>query len=421
MDQTLSPPQGNPGEGSEAQKPSRNWDPRLLLIPIGLALAGTGIYFWSPWSTSPSNTLFASGRLEGYETDIASKFSGRVQQITVREGDTVTAGQLLAQISDEEIQAQLRGAEARLAASQAQETQARLQLEVIQNQILEVQLAQQQARGDAQGRILQAQSNLAAAEANLAQAKAQAQQAQSELELAQADQGRYAQLFEDGAVSRQTLEQFQTRAQTTAATLEARQAAVETATKQVNAAEGVLVQSQTADLNPEIQAARLAALERQLAQTQSQLAAAQANVRNAIATQEEIQSRLTDLQIFSPIQGVVTVRSVEPGAVVAPGQTLLTLLDQGTVYLRGYVPEGQIGRVRVGQEARVFLDSDPDQPLAAQVAAIDSQASFTPQNIYFQEDRVQQVFGIRITIDNPGGFAKPGMPADAEILLSEDP
>jgi HlyD family secretion protein len=421
MDQTLSPPQGNPGAKSEAQKPSRHWDPRLLLIPIGLVLAGTGLYFWSPWSTPQSNTLFASGRLEGYETDIASKFSGRVQQITVREGDTVTAGQLLAQISDEEIQAQLRGAEARLAASQEQETQARLQLEVIQNQILEVQLAQQQARGDAQGRILQAQSNLAAAEATLAQAKAQAQQAQSELDLAQADQARYAQLFAEGAVSRQTLEQFQTRAQTTAATLEARQAAVETATKQVNAAEGVLVQSQTADLNPEIQAARLAALERQQAQTQSQLAATQANVRNAIATQEEIQSRLTDLQIFSPIQGVVTVRSVEPGAVVAPGQTLLTLLDQGTVYLRGYVPEGQIGRVRVGQAARVFLDSDPDQPLAAQVAAIDSQASFTPQNIYFQEDRVRQVFGIRITIDNPGGFAKPGMPADAEILLSEDP
>jgi HlyD family secretion protein len=91
------------------------------------------------------------------------------------------------------------------------------------------------------------------------------------------------------------------------------------------------------------------------------------------------------------------------------------VLDLNTVYLRGFIPAGQIGLVRVGQRANVYLDSDPDRPLVASVVEIDSEASFTPENIYFREDRVQQVFGVKLAIEEPGGFAKPGMPADATI------
>ena len=119
---------------------------------------------------------------------------------------------------------------------------------------------------------------------------------------------------------------------------------------------------------------------------------------------------------MSPIDGVVLTRSVEPGEVVATGRTLLTVIDPNTVYLRGFIPGGQIGNVRVGQRANVFLDSAPDRPLSARVTAIDTQASFTPENIYFREDRVRQVFGVKLSIDNPQGFAKPGMPADGEII-----
>jgi HlyD family secretion protein len=113
----------------------------------------------------------------------------------------------------------------------------------------------------------------------------------------------------------------------------------------------------------------------------------------------------------------VITRSVEPGEVVATGRTLLTLLNPQQVYLRGYIPEGKIGKVRIGQPAQIFLDSAPDQALRATVSAVDTQASFTPENIYFREDRVKQVFGVNLNITNPTGLAKPGMPADGEILL----
>ena len=106
--------------------------------------------------------------------------------------------------------------------------------------------------------------------------------------------------------------------------------------------------------------------------------------------------------------------------VVAAGSPIVTLVNYNDVYLRGFVPEGDIGRVRVGQTARVYLDSDPKKPVDAVVSRVDPEASFTPENTYFRDDRVKQVVGVKLKITNPGGFAKPGMPADGEILVSGD-
>ncbi|MBK7840072.1 MAG: efflux RND transporter periplasmic adaptor subunit [Candidatus Obscuribacter sp.] len=138
-----------------------------------------------------------------------------------------------------------------------------------------------------------------------------------------------------------------------------------------------------------------------------------------MADAQQIQANIAYLNIKSPIDGIVTARVVEPGAVVVPGQTLLSLIDLTKVYLRGYVPEGAIGRVRVGQTCQVKLDSSPDKPFEGKIIQIDPEGSFTPENIYFKDDRVKQVFGIKIGITQPDRFAKPGMPADALIKLDD--
>jgi len=90
------------------------------------------------------------------------------------------------------------------------------------------------------------------------------------------------------------------------------------------------------------------------------------------------------------------------------------------VYLRGFVPEGEIGKVKVGQPARIYLDSNPKQALDAYVSRIDPQATFTPENTYFRDDRVKQVVGLKLQLKSGIGFAKPGMPADGEILVQGD-
>ncbi|WNZ21910.1 HlyD family secretion protein [Leptolyngbya sp. NK1-12] len=423
MAQTLPGPQ----TGSQRQlEPAEGRDsPKRLakirrLLPLGLAVVGAGAAAWYFFSRPESDALEFSGRIEGYETDIGAKVPGRVIDVTVREGAEVRQGQLLVKLDDDEIQAQVAGAEARIRAAKQQEQNARLQLSVIESQITEAELRWQQSKGDTTGRISQAEAQVATATAQLKQAEAQAIEAQAQLNLARTDRDRYAQLVQDGAVTQQQYDQRETTYQAAQATLESRQAAVAAAQRQVNAAQGNLTQSQTTSLNPDINTAQLNRLTTQLKQAQAELKAAQAEVANVEAERNRIQAQLKELTINSPINGVVTSRSVEPGVVVTAGKTLLSVLDLNTVYMRGFIPQGDIGNVRVGQTARVYLDSNPDQPLNARVAAVDAEASFTPENIYFKKDRVQQVFGVRLAIEEPGGFAKPGMPADAEILVERE-
>lgn len=394
----------------------RSFNPRIW-IPLMLLLVGGGVALWYFLTRPSSYQLKFSGRLEGYESDVGAKVGGRVQEVTVREGASVKQGEVLARLDDDELQAQLKGAQAQLKAAQQQEENARLQINVLQSQIAEARLRRQQSQGQTQGQVFQSEAQLAAAQAQLNQAQAGVVQAQANLAQAQVDRDRYVSLAQDGAVPQQRADQAETAFRTAVATLRSQQAAAAAAQRQVNAAQGALTQARTTGLNPEINTAQIARLNTQLQQAQASLRAAQADVNRARASVQQIQASLGNLTVVSPTDGVVTTRNVEPGVVVAPGRTLLSVLDQDTVYMRGFIPAGDIGRVRVGQPARVFLDSDPDRPLSAKVASIDAQASFTPENIYFREDRVQQVFGVRLTIDNPGGYAKPGMPVDGEIVF----
>lgn len=414
MSQILSKPKEAP-QAPESSQAARKPNLRLL-IPLSLLLVGAGLSVWYVGSRPESEGLQLSGRIEGYPTDVGAKVGGRVDFVALREGDSVRKGDVIVRLDDDEIQAQLRGATARLSAAQQQEQQARLQIDVAQSQIREAQLNLQQAAGDAKGRIFQAEANVAGAEAQLSQAQAQLKEALAQLQLARTNRDRYAQLVSQGVVTQQQFDQTQTAFETAQATLGSREAAVVAARRQVSASQGALVQAKTASLNPDIRNAQLNALRRQLNVARSQLAAAIAEVKNAQAARQEILAQIDYLNVVSPIDGVVITRSVEPGEVVTTGQNLLTLLNPNTVYMRGFVPEGEIGEVRVGQPANVFLDSSPDRALPAHVAAIDTEASFTPENIYFQEDRVKQVFGVKLSLDNPKGFAKPGMPADGEIL-----
>ena len=169
-------------------------------------------------------------------------------------------------------------------------------------------------------------------------------------------------------------------------------------------------QARQAQNNERTQAAAVATARRQVA-------AAQADVDRARAQLAEERANRNDLQVVAPFAGTVATRTAEPGEVVTAGTPVITLIDLARVYLRAFVPEGQIGRVRVGQPARVYLDSAPTTPIDAFVSRVDPQATFTPENTYFREERVKQVVGVKLQLRGAIGFAKPGMPADGEILV----
>ena len=389
------------------QKPRRRIPkPVGFLAAIGLMSGvGFGVYRLFFYQPEPDG-LFLSGRIEGYETDVSAKIGGRVANVAVREGDLVKPSQLLVQIDDADLRAQLRGAAARVSAQQERLERARQQLPILQAQLSQANLTTQQAKQESQGRVLEAEKSLAAARAQLVEA-------QANLKLALAKQRRTRELFTQGVVSAQQRDEDDAGFGTA-------QARVAAARQQVESSKGILTQAQATLRNAPIRAAAALQIQKQIAQAGTDVSVAQQEVRNAQAEQAEIQANLNYLVVNSPMAGNVITRSVEPGEVVAAGAPLLTLVNLDHLYLRGFIPEGQIAQVKLGQQARVYLDSFPNQPLAASVTRVDPKASFTPENTYFKKDRVTQVFGVELTLKKPQGLAKPGMPADGRILVSVD-
>jgi HlyD family secretion protein len=364
-------------------------------------LSAWWFYFRQPAATK--EVIAVSGRIESDDAVVAAKTSGRSREITVREGDHVKAGQVIAVLDDDQIKARVDQARSSVEQSEATLQWARRQISVLQAQLEQSRLGVSQARTDAEGRVSQAQAHVAEAEASLARAMADHKQARADAE-------RYTTLAEQGDAPARDGEQART-------TAEAHAAVVQAARKQVEAAQGALLAAKANLDNPAIRAAQTVSVEEQIRQAQSDIQSAEAEVARARAQLQEAEANRSDLQIVAPFDGTIATRSAEPGEVVTQGTAIVTLLNPGQVYLRAFIPEGEVGRVRTGQLARDYLDSNPKQPLDAIVSRIDPQASFTPENTYFRDDRVKQVVGVKLQLTNSQGFAKPGMPADGEVLV----
>jgi HlyD family secretion protein len=143
--------------------------------------------------------------------------------------------------------------------------------------------------------------------------------------------------------------------------------------------------------------------------------AARAQTAEAQAGAEAARVALEDLEVKTPIDGVVTRKHAEPGETVAAGRPVVTVTDISRPWVRVYVPEHQIGKVRLGAPAKIRIDTFPGRDFTGRVSYVAAQAEFTPKNVQTQEERVKLVFAVNVTAENPEGILKPGMPADVFI------
>ena len=373
----------------------------VLLVAALAGVAAWRLFLASP--PLPPGVVAVSGRIEGDDSAIAAKTSGRIREISVREGDPVAAGAVIAVLDDEQVRAREQQAAASVQQAEARARATEQQIAVLTEQLRQSELAVEQAKTDAQGKVSEAEGRLAAAESQLVQAEAAHAQARW-------DRDASKQLYERQLVAEQEARRAEHNEQAQAAVVAA-------ARRQVEAARGSLTAAQANLVNPAMRSSQVTAVQGQIVQARSDISAARADAGRARAQLDEARANRTDLVVVAPFAGTVATRTAEPGEVVMAGTPIITLIDLGRVYLRGFVPEGQIGRVRVGQPARVYLDSAPTAPVDAVVMRIDPQASFTPENTYFREERVKQVVGVKVLLRGAEGFAKPGMPADGEILV----
>jgi len=383
---------------------------RRMAVLLAAVVVAAGAYFaWRAFFATPQlpeSIVTLSGRIEGDDSAIAPNTSGRIIEIRFREGDSVKAGEIIAVLSDEQVRAREEQARAAVSVAEARSKSARDQIAVLEQQLQQNQLQTAQSKLDADGRVRQAEAELAAAEATLAQQEASYQ-------IAAFDRDAYSKLAQTGAASERQAKQ-------TASTAGQQAAAVAAAKRQVESSRGALTTAKATLENPNIREAQVSIVRRQIAEQQAEVASADASTEQARGQLREAQANRQDLTVLAPFSGVVATRTAEPGEVVTAGTALVTLIDLGKVYLRGFIPEGQIGKVKLEQPARVYLDSNFKQPIEARVSRIDPQATFTPENTYFRDERVKQVVGVKLQLKGGIGFAKPGMPADGEILTQGD-
>ena len=141
--------------------------------------------------------------------------------------------------------------------------------------------------------------------------------------------------------------------------------------------------------------------------------------RIARARYSQINASIDNAVIFSPISGIVLERNLEIGEMAFPGTSIMTIADLRKAWIRIYVSEKKLGHVQLGQKAEVFIDSFPDKAFRGKVIAISNKAEFTPKTIQTKDERVKLMFAVKININNKELKLKPGMPADARILLEK--
>lgn len=153
---------------------------------------------------------------------------------------------------------------------------------------------------------------------------------------------------------------------------------------------------------------------------EARAAEVEARVEAASRELDLLQLQVDKTEIRAPISGTLLTQAIEVGELASPGRIVAVLVDLSDLDLKVYVPERELGKLELGDPARVQVNAFPEHYFAATVRRVDQQAQFTPRDVHLPEERARMVFGVILALENPGGALKPGMPADAWILWRDE-
>jgi HlyD family secretion protein len=389
---------------------------RKLILPIILVGAGiAGLVAFRGFQRQPEDKIVLSGNIELTEVNIAFKTAGKLIERMVDEGDPVTKGMVIARLDRDQLLRQQERERAALAAAQMQLAQAQTAVNW-QQQTLHADLEQRRADLRAYEAQYEQLKNGSRPQ-EIQDAKAAVEAAQAVYDRARNDWERAQALFKNDDISRAQYDQYRTQ-------FDSAQAALKQAQQR---ADLVLIgprQEQIEAARAQMERARAAlkmaeANELELKRRNQEVSARRAEIERERAQIALIDSQLEDTVAVSPIEGVVLVKAADVGEVLAPGATVVTIGDMDHPWLRGYIGERDLGRVKLGTKAKITSDSYPGKAYWGRVSFISSEAEFTPKQIQTQEERVKLVYRIKIDVDNPRRELKLNMPVDAEILVGQ--
>ena len=386
---------------------------RLIPIILILAAAAFAYYKWRGSSRDTASRIVVSGNIELTEVNIAFKTAGKLIERTVDEGDSVKKGQIIARLDRDQLVAQREREVANLEEAQAQMAQAQTSVEW--------------ERANLAADIEQKRADLASVDARLLEmkngarpqekldARAAVESAQSEVQRSKRDWDRAQVLYKNDDISTAQFDQYRNRWESAEASLKQlteREALVLLGprSEQVEAQAALVQRARAALKMAEANSLEMKRREQDITARQADIARSKANIAL-------IDSQLADTIAASPVDGVVLVKSADVGEVLAAGTTVVTIGDIDHPWLRGYINETDLGRVKLGSKAKLTTDSYPGKVYNGHVSFIASEAEFTPKQIQTQQERVKLVYRIKIELENPRHELKSNMPADAEIVL----
>lgn len=374
----------------------------LLLVAVG-ALVFLG------QRRESSAELYYSGTLESTRSNLSFLVSGKIRKVNLDEGQSVVAGQCIAELEPEEFLARIDQVRANMNQAIENRKQLEITLEILQNTLpAEVSRAESAVRAAAAQLAEQQAGNRSQ---DVERARLSFLEAEITLEDARKDKRRFDDLFQSGYIAEKERDVAALKYESA---LKTRQRAAEAFDL---AKEGFRKE------NVEVARARLS-------EAQALLLLAKANLKKIEATQADIQASIARIEsvssalnlaeiqlgytrLLAPFDAMLTSRNIEPGEVVTPGREVISLADLSRIELKVFVDETQIGKIRPGQQVEVRIDTFPEKKYGGFVSYISPEGEFTPKIIQTRKERVKLVYLVKIALANPNVELKSGMPADA--------
>ena len=390
---------------------------KRTLMAVGIvAVAGMGVMAaCGLWKREDPNRIKVSGNIELTQVDIAFKVPGKLIELLVAEGDRVQKGQVVARLDQEQTRRQRSRDQAGVVSAETQLAQLQTGIQY-QRATLEGDVALRTAElQQAQARLAELESGARPQE--IQQARAVADEARTQHEQAAQDWQRAQTLYKNDDISTAQRDQFKARYDATAATLRRAEEQLGLVKEGPRKEEIDVGRAQVARAQAALRLSEASRLE--LRRREQELDTRRAEIERAKAQVSIVDSQLEDTVAASPINGVILVKPAEAGEILAAGTTIVTAGDLDHPWLRGYISEQNLGRVKLGAKARVTSDSYPGKVYWGRVGFIASEAEFTPKQIQTPEERVKLVYRIKIDVDNPAHELKSNMPVEAELVLDQ--
>jgi HlyD family secretion protein len=386
---------------------------KIVIILLVVALGTVGYLWYTGAFTPKGNSILVSGNLELTQVDLSFKTAGRLIERRVDEGNWVKQGDLIGRLDPVELQRQNLRDKAQIIGAKSNYDQLVTSIEY-KKSTLESDIAAKQAE------LNQAQAKLdtllnGSRKQEIQQSEAAVNDAKAQLEFARSDWERSQTLYKNDDISKQQYDQARTKFDSATAMLrqaEEKDSMVREGPRKedIAGARADVARAQAAVKTAEANRLEVKRQEEELGERQSEIQRTEAQAGIS-------QKQLSDTEIYTPIDGVVLVKAAEPGEVLAAGTTVVTVGDLDHPWLRAYINETDLGRVKLGQKVKLTTDSFPGKVYMGTVSYIASEAEFTPKQIQTKEERVKLVYRIKIEVDNKEHELKNNMPVDAEILL----